>query len=216
MEQVITSFVGLDVHKDSIAVAVAETGREAPRFVGTTVPIFAKLLKVLAGLGRAETLQIVYEAGPSGYALARELRSRGYRCEVIAACKILRPAADRVKTDRRDALTLARLARSGDLVPVLIPDERDEAIRDLSRAREDALGARQKARQQLKALLLRHGHRYTGRTFWTAAHGLTWSKSCRNRQPVARSSSRNTRRSVASNGSILRLICSRSAALISD
>jgi transposase len=173
MEEVITSFVGLDVHKDSIAVAVAETGREAPRFVGTTVPIFAKLLKVLAGLGRAEALQIVYEAGPSGYALARELRSRGYRCEVIAACKMLRPAADRVKTDRRDALTLARLARSGDLVPVLIPDERDEAIRDLSRAREDALGARLKARQQLKALLLRHGHRYTARTFWTAAHERT-------------------------------------------
>ena len=86
MEQVITSFVGLDVHKDSVAVAVAEPGREAPRFVGTTVPIFAKLLKVLASLGRAEALQIVYEAGPSGYALARELRSRGYQCEVIAAC----------------------------------------------------------------------------------------------------------------------------------
>jgi transposase len=82
----------------------------------------------------------------------------------------LRPAADRVKTDRRDALTLARLARSGDLVHIVVPDERDEAIRDLSRAREDALGARLKARQQLKALLLRHGHRYTGRTFWTAAH----------------------------------------------
>lgn len=173
MEQVITSFVGLDVHKDSIAVAVADTGREAPRFVGTTVAVSAKLLKVLAGLGGPEALQIVYEAGPSGYALARELRSRGYRCEVIAACKIHRPATDRVKTDRRDALTLARLARSGDLVPVLIPDERDEAIRDLSRAREDALGARQKARQQLKALLLRHGHRYTGRTFWTARHERT-------------------------------------------
>src|SRR5262249_58940625 len=78
-----------------------------------------------------------------------------------------------IKADRRDAPTLARLARSGDLVAVVVPDERDEAMRDLSRAREDALCARLKARQQLKALLLRHGHRYTGRTFWTAAHERT-------------------------------------------
>ena len=173
MGEGITSFIGLDVHKETIAIAVAETGREAPRFVGTIVPASARLLKVLATLGRPEALQIVYEAGPSGYSLARELRTRGYRCEVIAASKNLRPATDRIKTDRRDALTLARLARSGDLVAVAVPDERDEAIRDLSRAREDALGARLKVRQQLKALLLRHGHRYTGRTFWTAAHERT-------------------------------------------
>jgi transposase len=173
MGEGITAFVGLDVHKETIAIAVAEMGREAPRFVGTIVPATTKLLKVLATLGRSEALQIVYEAGPSGYSLARELRARGYRCEVIAASKNLRPATDRIKTDRRDALTLARLARSGDLVAVAVPDERDEAIRDLSRAREDALGARLKARQQLKALLLRHGHRYTGRTFWTAAHERT-------------------------------------------
>lgn len=170
MDDGITSFVGLDVHKDSIAIAVAEAGREAPRFIGTTGPDPVKLLKALASVGKSATLQVVYEAGPCGYSLARHLRSRGYPCEVIAACKNLRPAADRLKTDRRDALTLARLARSGDLVPVLVPDERDEAMRDLSRAREDALGARLKARQQLKALLLRHGHRYTGRTFWNAAH----------------------------------------------
>lgn len=173
MDESITSFVGLDVHKDTIAVAVAEAGRQAPRFVGTIAPGSARLLKALTHLGKPEALQIVYEAGPSGYTLARQLRSRGYRCEVIAACKNLRPAADRIKTDRRDALTLARLARSGDLVSVVVPDERDEAIRDLSRAREDALGARLKARQQLKALLLRHGHRYTGRTFWTPAHERT-------------------------------------------
>lgn len=173
MGEGITSFVGLDVHKETIAIAVAEMGREAPRFVGTIAPLSARLLKVLDTLGQPEALQIVYEAGPSGYSLARELRAGGYRCEVIAASKNLRPATDRIKTDRRDALTLARLARSGDLVAVAVPDERDEAIRDLSRAREDALGARLKARQQLKALLLRHGHRYTGRTFWTAAHERT-------------------------------------------
>jgi transposase len=173
MDDGITSFVGLDVHKDSIAVAVAESGRESPRFVGTTPADLAKLLKVLAGVGSPATMHIVYEAGPCGYSLARQLTGRGYRCDVIAACKNLRPAADRIKTDRRDALSLARLARSDDLVTVVVPDERDEAIRDLSRAREDALGARLKARQQLKALLLRHGHRYTGRTFWTAAHERT-------------------------------------------
>lgn len=173
MDEGITAFVGLDVHKDSIAVAVAAADREAPRFIGTTGPEPAKLRKVLAAVGKPVTMHVVYEAGPCGYALARHLRTHGYRCEVIAACKNLRPAADRVKTDRRDALTLARLARSGDLVPVVVPDERDEAMRDLSRAREDALGARLKARQQLKALLLRHGHRYTGRSFWTAAHERT-------------------------------------------
>jgi transposase len=170
MNERITTFVGLDVHKDSIAIAVAEAGRESPRFIGTTGPDPAKLLKVLATVGKPATLQVVYEAGPCGYGLARRLRTHGYCCEVIAACKNLRPAADRVKTDRRDALSLARLARSGDLVSVVVPDERDEAIRDLSRAREDALGARLKARQQLKALLLRQGHRYTGRSFWSAAH----------------------------------------------
>jgi transposase len=112
----------------------------------------------------------VYEAGPCGYGLARQLRSRGYACEVVAAGKIARRPAERIKTDRRDALTLARLARSGDLVKVMVPDERDEAMRDLSRTREDAVRARLKARQQLKALLLRHGHRYSGKSSWTQAH----------------------------------------------
>ena len=172
MDEDITSFVGLDVHKDTIAIAVAEAGRECPRFIGTTSSDLARVLKALGAIGKPATMQVVYEAGPCGYALARQLRSRDYQCEVIAACKNLRPAADRVKTDRRYALTLARLARSGDLVRIVVPDERDEAMRDLSRTREDALGARLKARQQLKALLLRHGHahRYTGKTFWTAAH----------------------------------------------
>jgi len=123
MDEGFTSFVGLDVHKDSIAVAVAATDREAPRFIGTTGPDATKLLNVLAAVGKPVTMQVVYEAGPCGYALACYLRAHGYQCEVIAACKNLRPVADRVKTDRRDALTLARLARSGDLVPVVVPDE---------------------------------------------------------------------------------------------
>jgi transposase len=113
---------------------------------------------------------VVYEAGPCGYKLARELADHGYHCEVVAPAKIPRSPGDRVKTDRRDALQLASLARAGALVPVVVPDARDEAIRDLSRAREDAVRARLKARQQLKALLLRHGRRYSGKTSWTAAH----------------------------------------------
>jgi transposase len=170
MDEIITSFVGLDVHKDSIAIGVAPIGREPPHFVGTVVPQWAPLCKALGRLGRPEGLQIVYEAGPCGYTLARQLRSHGYACEVIAPAKIARRPGDRIKTDRRDALLLARAARAGELVSVTIPDERDEALRDLSRAREDAVRARFKARQQLKALLLRHGHRYTGKSSWTQAH----------------------------------------------
>src|SRR5437016_182949 len=167
VSKTITSFVGLDVHKDSTAIAAAEAGREAPRFLGTVGADLGQLLKALKSLGKPETMLVVYEAGPCGYGLARQLRSRGYSCEVVAAGKIARRPGERIKTDRRDALTLARL---GDLVKVMVPDERDEAMRDLSRAREDAVKARLQARQQLKALLLRHGHRYGGKSSWTLAH----------------------------------------------
>ena len=170
MSKPITSFVGLDVHQNTVAVAVASAGREEPRFVGTVAPQWGALSKALDRLGRREALEIVYEAGPCGYTLARRLRAQGYRCNVIAPAKVPRRPGDRIKTDRRDALLLARAARAGELVSVTIPDERDEALRDLTRAREDAVRARLKVRQQLKAMLLRHGHRYTGRSSWTAAH----------------------------------------------
>jgi transposase len=170
MSELITSFVGLDVHQDSTAIADAPAAREDPRFIGTVGPDLRQLLKALRRLGKPENLLVVYEAGPCGYELARKLREHHYRCDVVAPNKIPRPKGERLKTDRRDALTLARLARSGDLVTVLIPDARDESIRDLTRAREDAVRARHKPRQQLNALLLRHGYRYTGRSRWTAAH----------------------------------------------
>lgn len=170
MKDDITGYVGLDVHKESIAVGVAAPGRAAPRFVGTTGPQLREVLKALSHLGRADQLLLAYEAGPCGYTLARKLAEQGYRCEVIAATKTPRKPGERIKTDRRDALALARYLRSGELTPITIPDARDEAIRDLSRAREDAVRARLKARQQLKAMLLRHGHRYTGKTSWTLAH----------------------------------------------
>ena len=170
MSKPITSFVGLDVHQDSTAIGIAEAGREAPRFLGTVGPDLTQVLKALKSLGTPNSLMVVYEAGPCGYGLARQLRARGFACEVIVPGKIARRPNERIKTDRRDALTLARLARSGDLVYVIVPDERDEAIRDLSRAREDAVAARLKARQRVKAMLLRHGHRYSGKSSWTLAH----------------------------------------------
>lgn len=170
MVEPITAFVGLDAHAESTAIGVAELGRDPARFVGTVGARFTELRKALSKLGQPSSLLIVYEAGPCGYALARELLSAGYRCEVVAPTKVPRRAGERVKTDRRDALMLASLARAGELTAVRVPDERDEAMRDLSRARIDAVRARLKARQQLKALLLRQGRRYTGKGSWTAAH----------------------------------------------
>lgn len=170
MNEPSTVFVGLDAHAESTAIAVAEPGRAAPRFLGTVGARFVDLTKSLAKLGRPTGLMIVYEAGPCGYTLARELAGAGYYCEVVAPSKVPRRPGERVKTDRRDALMLASLARAGELTPVNVPDERDEAMRDLSRARIDAVRARHKARQQLKALLLRHGQRYNGKCSWTAAH----------------------------------------------
>ena len=112
MKDIITSFVGLDVHKDSIALAVAEAGRQAPRFVGTVVPRLSSLQKVLRDIGRASRTLVVYEAGPCGYGLARRLNAQGYSCEVVAPARIARsPIEQRIKTDRRDALLLARESR---------------------------------------------------------------------------------------------------------
>lgn len=166
----ITVFVGLDVHKDCVAIAVAEDGRTEPRFVGTCGPELRELLKALAHLGDRSHTLIAYEAGPCGFALARQLSADGWRCQVIAVSKTPRKPGERIKTDRRDALALARYLRSGDLTPVVIPDARDEAVRDLSRARQDAVRARLKVRQQLKAMLLRHAKRFPGKTSWGAAH----------------------------------------------
>lgn len=170
MDEHITAYVGLDVHKESTAISVADPGRVAPRFIGTVGSELRQVLKALRPLGAPAGVMVAYEAGPCGFGLARQLRIEGYHCDVIAVAKTPRKPGDRVKTDRRDSLALARYLRSGELTPVTIPDARDEAIRDLSRAREDAVRARLKARQQLKAMLLRLGKRYEGKTSWTAAH----------------------------------------------
>jgi transposase len=162
MHESITASIGLDVHKDSIAIAAACNDREVPYFaVGTVRPDFKQVRKALSHDGSPNSLQVVYEAGPCGYALARQLLADGCDCQVIAS-RITRSPTERIKTDRRDAITLARLARSGDLIAVRIPDERDEAIRDLSRARQDAFGVCLKTRQQLKSFPLRHGRPLRG------------------------------------------------------
>lgn len=170
MDKGIKTDVGLDVHKESIAVGVAQHDGSEARYVGTLDHDMGKLLKVLARYGEANTVRVVYEAGPTGYGLYRALKAKGYEAQVIAPSLIPRRAGVRVKTDRRDGVGLARLSRSGELTAVWVPQPEDEAMRDLVRAREDAVEARHAARMQLKAFLLRRDVRYTGKTSWTKAH----------------------------------------------
>ena len=143
MKEPTTSYIGLDIHKESIAMAIADADRAAPRFIGTINPVPGELCKAMRRVCTKETTLVVYEAGPCGYGWVRYLRKQGWACDVIAPSKITRkPAEKRIKTDRRDALLLARESRAGNLTSIVVPDERDEAIRDLSRAREDACAAR--------------------------------------------------------------------------
>lgn len=175
MSQSTTVYVGLDVHKDSIEIALADAARDTEvRHLGTVAGGTLAVTKVLRRLVSAgHRLHIVYEAGPCGFVLQRHFLALGWRCDVVAPSSIPRPAGERVKTDRRDAMKLARLARVGELTPVRVPDGADEAMRDLVRGREDAVREQRNARHRLKALLLRNGIAYSGRSAWTAAH-LRW------------------------------------------
>jgi len=167
------AFVAFDVAKAKHAIAIAEGERSGEvRFVGeieNTPATIARTIKKLAG--RYGRLQFCYEAGPTGYGLYRQIRELGHDCVVVAPALIPQRPGERVKTNRRDAVTLARLHRAGELTGVWVPDTKHEAIRDLVRAREAAGDDHRRKRQQLLSFLLRHGRLYTGgRDHWTQMH----------------------------------------------
>jgi transposase len=164
-------YVGLDVHKDTIAVALAEAGKRGEvRQHGQIANTPAALKGVVARLSRGSSdLRFCYEAGPCGYGIQRQLTTAGHECVVVAPSLIPRRPGDRIKTDRRDAISLAKLHRAGELTAVWVPDQAHEAIRDLVRARLAAVRSLRQARQQLSGFLLRHGHHYH-RPAWTLMH----------------------------------------------
>jgi transposase len=168
-------FVGLDVHKDSIAVAIAENGREPARLLETITNDVVTLVGVLDRLGPKARLRVCYEAGPTGFGLARELNEQGICCVVVAPSLVPTQRNRRIKTDRRDAVKLAHFLRSGDLVEVTVPAAQTEAMRDLERAREDAVQVERVARHQLDKFLLRHGRRWSQGCKWTLKH-WSWIK----------------------------------------
>jgi len=175
MAQGSTLFIGVAVHKESSAVAYGAEEREAEVVflgtIGTRQCDIDKLMRKLQAKGKR--LHLVYEAGPCGYWLYRYLTKKNLKCWVVAPAQIPKKAGDRVKTDRRDAVQLARLLRSGDLTPVYVPGVEDEAIRDLVRAREEALKDGKAAQARRKAFLLRQDIRSAGRANWGPAH-LRW------------------------------------------
>jgi len=168
-------FIGLDVHAETIAVAVAEAGGEV-RSLGTIPNRPEPVARLIRKLGKPEQLRVCYEAGPTGYVLYWQLSELGVKCEVIAPTLVPMKAGDRVKTDRRDAEKLARCYRAADLTPVWVPDAAHEALRDLVRARLAAKRDQLRARNRLGKFLLRHGRRAPeGTTAWSTKH-LTWVK----------------------------------------
>jgi len=163
-------YVGMDVHKESIDIALAEMGGEVRHHgrIGGDMNALTRAVRKLESLG--QPLVFVYEAGPCGFGIYRMLATRRHECWVVAPSNTPRRVRDRIKTDRRDCLKLAGLARAGELEPIYVPDPVDEAMRDLVRAREDAVIMQRQVRQRLGALLLRNDVRYAGKTPWTEAH----------------------------------------------
>jgi transposase len=165
-------YVGLDTSKLKISVALAEAGRSGEvRFFGDIDSTPEAVARLVAKLEKRHVrLAFCYEAGPTGYGLHRQITTLGHACTVVAPSLIPRRPGDRVKTNRRDAVTLANLHRAGELTAVWVPDPGHEAMRELGRAREATRAELRRARQQLQSFLLRQGRIYTGRAAWTKAH----------------------------------------------
>src|SRR5271163_911909 len=169
--QTTRSFVGMDVHKETISISVAEDGRDGPvRFLGVIPNQPDDIAKMATRLSKHGDLDFCYEAGGCGYNIYRQLTALGHSCTVAATSLIPRKPGERIKTDRRDSQKLAILHRSGDLTRVWVPDATHEALRDLVRARVDASMHLMRARQQLLAFLLRHGRSYPTGKHWTQRH----------------------------------------------
>lgn len=164
--------IGLDVHKNSISIGIADDDRDGDvRYYGKIDNDMNQLDKVIRKLiSKGAVLRFVYEAGPCGYSIYRYLTRNDIDCVVVAPSKIPQQSGNRLKNDKRDCLSLARLHRAGELTAVYVPSEEDEALRDLVRAREDATRALRTAKQQLGAFLLRYDSVYSGKTKWTKAH----------------------------------------------
>jgi len=165
-------FIGMDVHKKTITVAIADESRQnQPRIYGTINNDLSALDKFCRKMvSTANQLHFVYEAGPCGYGIYRHLTEKGFDCMVAAPSLIPKKSGDRIKNDRRDAKMLARLHRADELTAVYVPNAQDEAMRDLSRAREDAVMVAKKAKQRLKAFLLRNRVVFTGSSQWSKAY----------------------------------------------
>lgn len=179
-----TKFIGLDVHKNSISLAIASNGEDEVRLYGTirnTLDAMDKVIRKLVSTG--EQLRFVYEAGPCGFVLCRHLTKNGFNCVVAAPSMIPRKSGDRIKNDTRDAISLARLLRAGELIAIYVPDLEDEAIRDLSRARNDARIAARKAKQRLDGFLLRNDFIYNGKKKWIKAH-FSWLAQLKMKHPA--------------------------------
>ncbi len=180
-----SKYVGLDTHKETIAVAVADAVGGKARYYGeiaNTPEEVGKLVKRLCPDG--EVISFCYEAGPCGYEVYHQIRGLGHHCSVVAPSLVPRKPGERVKTDRRDSEKLSRLDRAGELTPVWVPDREQEAMRDLTRAREDMKGLERTTKQRLNAFLLRYGRHYaSGKSRWTQAH-RRWLERLKFEQPV--------------------------------
>jgi transposase len=169
-------YIGLDLHKESIAIAWTENGsRKTPTYWGecggSNLAAERTLRKVAKKLGvKLQDLKVCYEAGPSGFVLARRLLQLGVECVVMSPSKTQRKPNEKIKTDKRDAINIAKLFRNGDITEVRIPPALDEAVRDVCRARTDASDDLARSKQRLNSFLLRNGIRYSGKARWTPAH----------------------------------------------